>query len=248
MLKPSRPEHVYPLTLASVAWARPLALVAAVMLWLSCQGGPEPTGSVVPLELKTEEERTMYAAGLLLGRSLGPLSPNATELALIHRGLTDGALGLRPAVDVERYRPQVRETMLTRQGVAALRERERGVKWLDQAAGLPRAQRLPSGLIYVEDQPGGARPGAAERVRVRYQTTLASGEVVDQSQAQAAREVALDKAPPCLREGLLRLGVGGRARLYCPAVLAYGERGQPPQIPAQAALLFTVELLAIAER
>ena len=93
-----------------------------------------------------------------------------------------------------------------------------------------------------------ASAGAAERVRVRYQTTLVSGEVVDQPQAQAAREVALDQAPPCLREGLLRLGVGGRARFYCLAALAYGERGQLPQISAQVALLFTVELLAIAGR
>jgi FKBP-type peptidyl-prolyl cis-trans isomerase FkpA len=39
--------------------------------------------------------------------------------------------------------------------------------------------------------------------------------------------------------------VGGKARLVCPAQIAYGERGAPPKIKPGAALAFDVELLEI---
>ena len=40
--------------------------------------------------------------------------------------------------------------------------------------------------------------------------------------------------------------VGGKARLTCPAALAYGERGAGDVIPPHPVLSFEVELLAVA--
>ena len=39
--------------------------------------------------------------------------------------------------------------------------------------------------------------------------------------------------------------VGEKARLTCRYDYAYGEHGDPPDIPAKATLIFDVELLAI---
>lgn len=44
--------------------------------------------------------------------------------------------------------------------------------------------------------------------------------------------------------GLLGMRVGGRRQLVIPASLAYGPQGQPPTIPANAALIFDIDLLA----
>lgn len=229
------------------------SLVLAALLGGACAGGPpgprpedEPCRSVLPEEVKTEEERVMYAAGYLLGKTLVPLSPSPSELALVQKGLRDAVKGAPPALPpavIESYRPRVRETAQARKGVAALRERERGVDILDSAAAEPGAKRLPSGLVVHTLRPGSTPPGPAARVQVRSQRALGNGAAVDV--APREEELALASAPPCLREGLQHVGVGGQARLYCPAALLHGEAGAPPLIPGGAVVVYTLELLRV---
>jgi FKBP-type peptidyl-prolyl cis-trans isomerase len=39
--------------------------------------------------------------------------------------------------------------------------------------------------------------------------------------------------------------VGGRRELVIPSALAYGSKGSPPTIPANATLVFVIDLLAV---
>lgn len=46
--------------------------------------------------------------------------------------------------------------------------------------------------------------------------------------------------------GILGMRLGGQRRLFVPHRLAYGTRGSPPNIPPSAALIFDMEVVALA--
>jgi peptidylprolyl isomerase len=46
-------------------------------------------------------------------------------------------------------------------------------------------------------------------------------------------------------QGIVGMKVGGRRELIIPAPLGYGAKGSPPSIPANAALVFVVDLLSV---
>jgi FKBP-type peptidyl-prolyl cis-trans isomerase len=84
-------------------------------------------------------------------------------------------------------------------------------------------------------------------VRVHYTGRLRDGSIFDSSvQRGQPAEFPLSGVIPCWSEGVSMIKVGGKAKLVCPADIAYGDKGVPG-IPPGAALTFDVELIAIVE-
>lgn len=188
----------------------------------------------------TEEQKAMYALGVAVSQSIASFNLTQEELAQVQLGFADGALGKTPQVDVQTYIPKLRDLQTAR--VAAV-----GKAALDKAATEPGAKRLESGLIYTTKNEGtGPQPKATDTVKVHYHGTLPSGKVFDSSVDRGEPATfPLNGVIPCWTEGVQLMKVGGKSRLVCPASIAYGDRGAPPDIGPGATLIFDVELLAI---
>ena len=119
---------------------------------------------------------------------------------------------------------------------------------LARAAAEPGAVVTESGLVFRSLKAGkGARPNATDTVRVHYRGTFPDGREFDSSYKRGEpASFPLNRVIKCWTEGLQRMQVGGKARLACPAAIAYGDRGAGGgEIPPGATLLFEVELLGI---
>ena len=105
----------------------------------------------------------------------------------------------------------------------------------------------PSKMVYRSLKDGsGPSPSAKDKVKVHYRGTFPDGKEFDSSYKRGEPiEFPLSGVIKCWTEGVQRMKVGGKAKLTCPASVAYGERGAGSVIPANATLLFEVELLGI---
>ena len=209
--------------------------------------------------LSTDQDKTLYALGLLVGGQLKTLSLTPAEFTIVSSGLGDAVLGKDPKVDLNTYGPKVQGFAQERSAAAeaaeqkksaaaAGPERQAGVAFLDKLAKEPNATRGTSGVVYVPVKVGtGASPMASSTVKVHYHGTLRDGTVFDSS-VQRGEPISfpLDMVIKCWTEGVQKMKVGGKAKLGCPADTAYGDR-QMGSIPPGAALLFEVELLGIEE-
>ncbi len=118
------------------------------------------------------------------------------------------------------------------------------------AAGAPAAEPVttPSGLVYQSLKEGtGASPAARDTVRVHYRGYFPdTGKEFDSSIARGQPiDFPLNGVIPCWTEGLQKMKAGGKAKLTCPASIAYGSRGAGGVIPPNATLNFDVELISV---
>jgi len=193
----------------------------------------------------TDEEKTVYALGILVQRSLQQFDLTASELEILRRALGDAAAG-KPAVELAEWGPKIELLARARAARVTAREKATAAAYVAKAAAQTGAVQSPSGLVYQEVAAGtGASPTASDTVKVHYRGTLTNGTEFDSSYARnEPAEFPLGGVIPCWTEGVQRMKVGGKARLVCGSDLAYGDEGNQV-IPGGAALVFDVELLEI---
>ncbi|HYW58417.1 MAG TPA: FKBP-type peptidyl-prolyl cis-trans isomerase [Polaromonas sp.] len=104
-----------------------------------------------------------------------------------------------------------------------------------------------SGLVYRALKEGtGASPAASDTVKVHYRGSFPDGREFDSSyKRNEPTEFPLNRVIPCWTEGVQKMKVGGKAKLTCPAAIAYGSRGAGGVIPPNATLQFEIELLEV---
>jgi FKBP-type peptidyl-prolyl cis-trans isomerase len=131
----------------------------------------------------------------------------------------------------------------------SLKNLAEGTAYLAANKSKPGVRVTASGLQYQVIRPGaGPKPKGTETVRVKYKGMLISGKVFDSTDIHGGQpaEFVLNQVIPGWAEGVALMPVGSKYKFWIPSKLAYGPAG-PPEIGANATLVFEVELLAIVK-
>lgn len=201
------------------------------------------------VKLDTDEQKTLYALGLVVAKNLEAFSLTNAELEVVKAGLTAGALKQPALVELETFGPKIQELAQARASKLSAGEKAEGAKLVTAALAEKGAMKLASGGVVVPIKEGaGAAPATTDKVKVHYHGTLRDGSVFDSSvQRKEPATFPLNGVISCWTEGLQKVKVGGKAKLVCPSDSAYGDQGRPPQIKGGATLTFEVELLEIVK-
>ncbi|NOQ37048.1 MAG: FKBP-type peptidyl-prolyl cis-trans isomerase [Methylococcaceae bacterium] len=122
-----------------------------------------------------------------------------------------------------------------------------GTSFLAENAKKDKIITTASGLQYqILIEGSGATPTASDEVTVHYQGTTIDGNEFDSSYKRGQPATfPLNRVIGGWTEGVQLMKEGAKYRFFIPSELAYGERGAGRDIPANAALIFEVELIKV---
>lgn len=222
-----------------------LGMLGAMALTGACN--KQSAKSVTP---KSEDDKTFYSMGVLMGSRLKAVDLQDNEIDMIVQGLRDSAKGQENKdIDIATYRSKVQGIFRARMEKNTDKFKNEGKAYLEKFISKEGGQKTASGIGYKVLKPGtGAKPKATDTVEVHYHGTLIDGKVFDSSVDRKKKiSFPLNRVIKCWTEGMQLVGIGGKIRLVCPSDLAYGDQGAPPKIPGGSTLVFDVELFSIKD-
>ncbi len=204
------------------------------------------------VDLSRKKDKQGYSVGYSIGSNMlqqkVPVTPEA-----VAKGLTDALSGFKLMTDEEmksilmafqQEQMQEQQEKMTQDKNKNAKE---GEDFLSENKKKRGVKTTLSGLQYkILKKGSGKSPKETDTVKVHYVGTLLDGTEFDSSVARGTpAEFGLNQVIKGWTEGLQLLKEGGKATLYIPSDLAYGERGAGGTIGPDATLIFDVELLEV---
>ena len=232
------------------------ALVAAFAI--SCGSASNDVKVDVELPSQAEVDSVSYLIGINFGSFIkgnnfgeGLDDLNMTE---IKKGIVDffeaegnpydPEFGKQFKIDLDRMGEILNGYLSKKQAYKAAYNLAKEEEFLSANAKKENVDTTASGLQYTIIAPGADQKIAPEdTVWVNYKGTLLDGTVFDENDST---KFIANRVIRGWTEGLGLLGEGGKATLYIPAELAYGERGNR-NIEPNSTLIFDVEVLKVGK-
>jgi len=217
-----------------------------------------PVAAVAPAvpAKKYTETQLMEAYGWYTGLRMGlaQLGFTKEQVEAMGRGMVGAASGGQPPADMKDIGPELEAFLGKKNEVFMTKLRMEqislGAAFFTKLKENKNVVDLPSGLRYEILKAGtGGVPKLGQLVSIHYTGSLISGQVFDSSiERGQPLDLLLQNGQliPGMIEGLQKIEVGGKIRLYIPPSLAYGDEGGQA-IPPGATLIFEVEVLSAKE-
>ena len=228
-----------------IAAAIVLGGIALVPVYVATQKPATPT-AVQPAANASATDKISYA----LGYEVAHQTPPELSIESFITGVRAGHARTEPAYTEEELQAayeQFQKEMQDKQLQGAKQAQASSDQFLVENAKKAGVKTTASGLQYVVQKEGtGKAPAADSIVKVHYTGKLVDGTVFDSSVERGEPiEFPLNQVIAGWTEGLQLMKEGGKATLYIPSQLGYGEQGVPGTIPANSTLIFDVELIAV---
>jgi peptidylprolyl isomerase len=193
-----------------------------------------------------------------MGRRGAVMRPVVIGAAAVALGVVIGIIGCDRSGDQTVVAPRTPSTAPPPTTQEVLAQEEPVPKDLDPIPqlGVPSAvergdhetwYKYPSGLLIFDIRPGsGMRPQVGMTVHVHYKGTFPDGKVFDESMDKPFDFVlGTRNIIKGWNLAVSTMAVGGKRKIYLPADLAYGARGNLPTIYPNQDLMFEIELLSV---
>lgn len=201
--------------------------------------------------LQSQKEKSSYGLGVNVGQRFRHQFLDI-DFDAFTRGFRDAVQGKDLAIseaDLRQAMDTLRKDVETKTAEAGEKNKKGGEEFLAANKSKEGIKTLPSGLQYKVIKEGtGPNPKATDTVTVNYKGTLIDGTEFDSSyKRNEPATFPLNQVIPGWTEGLQKMKVGSKYQFFIPPALGYGENGQGT-IPANAVLIFEVELLGIGDQ
>ena len=216
-----------------------------------------PVKPVNPKELlpsKASVDSVSYLLGIQLGSMIKNYNMGDLNFNMIKKGAADFVASKGTPRDTDfvkqfKVNPEEMNRIMSEfiekrsEYVGAINKAEEN-KFLEANKKKEGVQVTESGLQYIIKEAGSeVKPNSSkDTVYVHYKLALTDGTVIEEvAETQPSVMLMLNRVIPGWTEGLQLLGEGGKATLYVPSELGYGERGANG-IEPYSTLVFDIQL------
>lgn len=232
------------------------AATFAFTVWVAGQQpGAQPIQPQQPAPQQTvETEELIETFGFVVGLQSGlrDLNLDDAEFDSFLDGLKRAHGGESIPENINEIIPQMQAFLTARQTEVvegkSRENRAEAERFFAELAERDDVRQTDEGIyIEVEEEGTGESPDPTKTVLIHYEGRLIDGTVFDSShQRNEPAEFPLTGVIQGMAIGVSQLREGGKATLYIPPDLGYGDQSQPA-IPPGSALIFEVELLEVME-
>jgi len=202
-------------------------------------------------QLDDESSRISYSLGYQIGGDFKRQGVEMNAEAVV-QGIEDALAGAEPKMPTA----EMQQTLIglkqkivaeqrARKQETELQYKAEGEKFMQENAKKEGVVTTESGLQYKMISEGtGESPGPTDKVTVNYRGTLIDGKEFDSSYKRGKPATfGLNAVIKGWSEGLQLMKEGGKAQLFIPPNLAYGNRGPL----GHRTLIFDVELISVGQ-